>query len=85
MKNLIKKVAKDHNVNSKALKFLVKEDGIKLKQVTRLQLLEILYINCTDLFYCRIDKNSNIVEFLNKEIMKILISEMNKLREVENG
>lgn len=85
MKSLIKKVAKDYNVNHKALKFFVKEDGIKPKEVTRLQLLEILYINCIDLFYTRMDRDSNIVEFLDKDIMQTLTSEMNKLREVNNG
>ena len=85
MKNLIKKVAKNYNVNHKALKFFVKEDGIKPKEVTRLQLLEILYINCIDLFYTRMDRDSNIVEFLDKDIMQTLTSEMNKLKEVNNG
>ncbi|MDD4329025.1 MAG: hypothetical protein PHD79_03660 [Aliarcobacter sp.] len=85
MKSLIREIATKYNVNYKALKFFVKEDGVKPKKVTRLQLLEILYINCIDLFYTRMDRDSNIVEFLDKDIMQTLTSEMNKLRKVNNG
>lgn len=85
MKSLSKKVAKKYKIDHKVLKYFIKEEGINKKQITRLQLLEILYINCTDLFYTRIDKNSNIVEFLNKDIMKILISEINELKDISNG
>ncbi|GGD47773.1 hypothetical protein GCM10012288_22510 [Malaciobacter pacificus] len=85
MKSLIKKIAKDYNVNHKALKYYIKDYGFKPKQISRLEILEILYENCTELFYTRMDSESNIVEFLHSNIMNSLISEMNILREVNNG
>ena len=85
MKSLIKKVAKDYNVNYQALKFFVKDYGFEPKQISRLKILEILYENCIDLFYSRLVKNSNMVEFLDIDSIDALISEIEKLKEVKNG
>ncbi len=53
MKSLIKKVAKDYNVNHQALKFFVKDYGFEPKQISRLEILEILYENCINLLNFR--------------------------------
>lgn len=85
MKNLIKEIATKYNVNYKALKFFVKLNGIKPKQVTKLLILEILYENCINLFYSRLVENSIMVEFLDIDSIHALILEIEALKEVKNG
>jgi hypothetical protein len=85
MSTIIKQVSKDYNINPKALKRYVKEDGLKPKQVTRLQVLEIVYINSPELFYCREDEIKGTVEYLDSEIGIKLTRELRELREVHNG
>lgn len=78
---LIKNIALDYNVNPKALKRFVKVSGIKPKQATRLQVLEVVYLNCTDLFYCRADENTGTVEYLDINLNIKLCYELKALRE----
>ena len=81
MNNLIKNIALEYNVNPKALKRYVKENGIKPKQATRLQVLEVVYLNCTDLFYCRADEDTGTVEYLDINLNIKLCYELKALRE----
>lgn len=75
MKNVIKKIAQDYNVNAVALKQHIKESGLKPKSVSKVEVLEILYINAPDLFYCREDENG-AVEYLDPSLNKKLCYEM---------
>lgn len=79
--NNIKQIAQDYNINPKALKRFVKESGLKPKQATRLQVLEVVYINCPDLFYCRADENTGTVEYLDINLSIKLCYELKALRE----
>lgn len=79
--NNIKQIAQDYNINPKALKRFVKESGVKPKQTTRLQVLEVVYINCPDLFYCRADEDTGTVEYLDINLNIKLCNELKALRE----
>ncbi|MDK2050929.1 hypothetical protein [Aliarcobacter butzleri] len=79
--NYIKQIARDYNINPRALKRYVKESGLKPKQATRLQVLEIVYINAPDLFYCRADEETGMVEYLDISLNIKLCYELKALRE----
>lgn len=79
MKN-IKQIAQDYNINPKALKRFAKESGLKPKQASRLQVLEVVYINCPDLFYCRADEDTGTVEYLDINLNIKLCYELKALR-----
>lgn len=81
--SLIKQITQDYNVNPKALKRFVKESGLKPKQASRLQVLEVVYINCSDLFYCRADENKGMVQYLDINLNIKLCYEFKEIREVE--
>ena len=81
MNATLKQISQDYNINPKALKRYLKEDGIKPKQATRLQMLEILYINAPDLFYCRADEDTGTVEYLDINLNIKLCYELKALRE----
>jgi membrane-bound ClpP family serine protease len=80
MKNVIKEVAKDYNLNPKALKYYVKENDIKPRAATRLQVLEVVYIYCPELFYSRFDVESGTVDYLDINLNKKLCYELRELR-----
>ena len=48
--NNIKQIAQDYNINPKALKRFVKESELKPKQVTQLQVLEVLLLHTPTTF-----------------------------------
>lgn len=79
--NIIKQIAQDYNINPKALKRFVKESGLKPKQASRLQVLEVIYINAPDLFYCRADEDTGTVEYLDINLNIKLCYELKALRE----
>lgn len=81
MNTILEQIAKDYNVNQKALKRYVKESGIKPKKASRLQMLEVLYINVSDLFYCRADEDKRTVEYLDINLNIKLCYELRALRE----
>ncbi|MCT7648804.1 hypothetical protein [Aliarcobacter butzleri] len=81
MNTILEQIAKDYNVNQKALKRYVKESGIKPKKASRLQKLEVLYINVSDLFYCRADEDKRTVEYLDINLNIKLCYELRALRE----
>jgi hypothetical protein len=83
MKSIIKQVANDYTVNPKALKRYVKESQLKPKEASRLQVLQVLYINCTNLFYCRESDCTDGVEFQDFNLLVNLIDEMDALKEIE--
>ena len=80
-KKQLKKIAKEYNVNYGALKLALKEDGHDLKKINRIDVLETLTINCSDLFYCRADDIKGIVEYLDHSFLIKLTSEYSDLRE----
>ena len=83
MNNIIKQIARDYNINTKALKRFVKESGLKPKEVKRLQVLEVLLFNSSDLFYCRADDFA--IEYLDISLIMKLIKEIEDLKVVQNG
>jgi membrane-bound ClpP family serine protease len=76
--NNIKQIARDYNINPKALKRFVKELGLKPKQALRLQVLEVLLFNSSDLFYCRADGFA--IEYLDFSLVMKLIKEIEDIK-----
>ena len=76
--NNIKQIARDYNINQKALKRYVKENGIKSKQASRFQVLEVLLFNSSDLFYCRADDFA--IEYLDFSLVMKLIKEIEDIK-----
>ena len=85
MNKIIIDVSKDYNINPRALKRYIKEDGFKPKEVTRLQVLEVLYLNCTDLFYSRVDEDNGTIEYLDINLNIKLCYELRALRELDKN
>ncbi len=81
--NNINQIARDYNVNPNALKRFVKESGLKPKQASRLEILEVLYVNAPNLLYCRADEETATVEYLDINLNIKLCYELKELREVE--
>ncbi|MCT7515904.1 hypothetical protein [Aliarcobacter cryaerophilus] len=79
---LIKQISQDYNINSKALKSFVRDSGLKPKQASKLQILEVLLFNSSDLFYCRNDGFS--IEYLDISLIMKLIKEIEDLKVVHN-
>ena len=76
--NNIKRIAQDYNINPKALKHYVKNSGLKPKQASMLQVLEVLLFNSSDLFYCRADGFA--IEYLDINLIMKLIKEIEDLK-----
>ena len=75
---LIKQISQDYNINPKALKSFVRDSGLKPKQASKLQILEVLLFNSSDLFYCRNDGFS--IEYLDISLIMKLINEIEDLK-----
>ena len=81
MSKLIRKIANDYKINPKALKRYVKEDtGKKIKKLSKIEILEVVFVNAPDLFYCRADEEKGIVEYLDIDLTKKLCKELKELR-----
>ncbi|WP_148571003.1 hypothetical protein [Aliarcobacter cryaerophilus] len=80
---LIKQISHDYNINPKALKKFIKDSGLKPKQASKLQILEVLLFNSSDLFYCRNDGFA--IEYLDISLIMKLIKEIEDLKVVHNG
>lgn len=87
MNNIIIDVSKDYNINPRALKRYIKEDGFKPKEVTRLEVIAILTIYAPNLFYCRESEQFETVEYLDFNLIRKLIKEYKKLKDeiINNG
>ncbi|MCG3665395.1 hypothetical protein L5F09_06520 [Aliarcobacter butzleri] len=81
--NYIKQIAQDYNINPKALKRFIRESGIKPKEALRLQVLEVLLFNSSDLFYCRADDFA--IEYLDFNLVMKLIKEIEDIKRGYNG
>ncbi len=79
---LIKQISHDYNINPKALKKFIKDSGLKPKQASKLQILEVLLFNSSDLFYCRNDGFA--IEYLDISLIMKLIKEIEDLKVVHN-
>ena len=79
---LIKQISQDYNINPKALKKFIKDSGVKPKQASKLQILEVLLFNSSDLFYCRNDGFA--IEYLDISLIMKLIKEIEDLKVVHN-
>ena len=77
---LIKQISQDYNINPKALKRFVKDSGLEPKKASRLQVLEVLLFNSSDLFYCRSDDFA--IEYLDISLIMKLIKEIEDLKVV---
>jgi len=75
---LIKQISQDYNINPKALKSFVRDSGLKPKKASRLQVLEVLLFNSSDLFYCRNDGFA--IEYLDISLIMKLINEIEDLK-----
>lgn len=84
--SILEDIANDYNINPKALKGYakeyLKETGIKLKEASRLQILEVVFMNAPDLMYCRAAEIKDTVEYLDNSINKKFVLELKELREV---
>ena len=80
---LIKQISRDYNINSKALKSFVRDSGLKPKKASRLQVLEVLLFNSSDLFYCRADDFA--IEYLDLSLVMKLIKEIEDIKRGYNG
>ena len=78
--NNIKQIAQDYNISPKALKRFVKDSGLEPKRASRLQVLEVLLFNSSDLFYCRNDGFA--IEYLDISLIMKLIKETEDLKVV---
>ena len=78
--NNIKQIAQDYNINPKALKRYVKDSELNHKKASRLQVLEVLLFNSSDLFYCRADDFA--IEYLDFSFIMKLIKEIEDLKKV---
>ena len=79
---LIKQISQDYNINPKALKSFVRDSGLEPKKASRLQVLEVLLFNSSDLFYCRNDGFA--IEYLDITLIMKLIKEIEDLKVVHN-
>ena len=79
---LIKQISQDYNINPKALKRFVKDSWLKPKKALRLQVLEVLLFNSSDLFYCRNDGFA--IEYLDISLIVKLMKEIEDLKVVHN-
>ena len=79
---LIKQISQDYNINPKALKRFVKDSGLKPKKASRLQVLEVLLFNSSDLFYCRNDGFA--IEYLDISLIVKLMKEIEDLKVVND-
>ena len=79
---LIKQISQDYNINPKALKRFVKDSGLEPKKASRLQVLEVLLFNSSDLFYCRNDGFA--IEYLDISLIMKLMKEIEDLKVVHN-
>ena len=80
---LIKQISQDYNINPKALKRFVKDSGLEPKKASRLQVLEVLLFNSSDLFYCRADDFA--IEYLDLSLVMKLIKEIEDIKRGYNG
>ena len=80
---LIKQISQDYNINPKALKSFVRDSGLKPKKASRLQVLEVLLFNSSDLFYCRADDFA--IEYLDLSLVMKLIKEIEDIKRGYNG
>ena len=79
---LIKQISQDYNINPKALKRFVKDSGLEPKKASRLQVLEVLLFNSSDLFYCRAEDFA--IEYLDITLIMKLIKETEDLKMVND-
>ena len=79
---LIKQISQDYNINPKALKSFVRDSGLEPKKASRLQVLEVLLFNSSDLFYCRNDGFA--IEYLDISLIVKLMKEIEDLKVVND-
>ena len=72
-KSQFKETCKYFEINEKALKECMKKQGLKRKDATEREVLEVIFINAPDLMWCR-SEGGGIVEYYDKS-MPIKMSE----------
>ncbi len=72
-----KEICSEYDVNPRALKEILKKDGLKIKKIDTLEVLEKIYIYAPDLMYCR-STGEGTVEYQNNDISKQLLRDINK-------
>jgi hypothetical protein len=74
----LNEIAIKYGVNPLALKQTLKTDGIDRKTVTLKEVLECIYIHCSELMYCRQSDYEGVVEYLDTITAQMLINDMSK-------
>lgn len=77
-KSELKETAIRYGVNPLALKRTLKADGIDRKTATKKDVLDCIYIHCTELMYCRQSDYEGVVEYLDTITAQMLIDDMSK-------
>lgn len=70
------KVCEQHQINPKALKRKINEDGISRKDASHYEVLRCAMIHAPDLMYCRQSDYENEVEYFDKHAPSRLIDAM---------
>jgi hypothetical protein len=80
------KVCEQHQINPKALKRKMNEDGISRKYAFLYDVLKCAMIHAPDLMFCRQSDYENEVEYFDKHAPSRLIDAMLEAqKEVQNG
>ena len=74
-----KEICNEYDINIRALKEILKKEGLKIKNLNTLEVLQQIYIYAPDLMYCR-DAGYDAVEYHNKDIPMKLIKAMSDER-----
>ncbi len=75
-----KTLCTQYGANPRAVKEIIKKDGLKRKEIEPVQLLELIYVNAPDLLFCR-NAGNETVEYANPTQAKKLIRAINEMRE----
>lgn len=86
-KSELNEIAIRYGVNPLALKRTLKTDGINRKTATKKEVLDCIYIHCSELMYCRQSDYEGVVEYLDTITAQMLINDMSKANDevVQNG
>jgi len=70
-----------YDVNTRAVQECLNKESLKRKTATTIQVLDVMYLYCTELFYCR-SIGDGTVEYLDPKMIMELVTHSTTLREV---
>ena len=74
-----KTLCTQYGANPRAVKEIIKKDGLKRKEMHSIQVLELIYVNVSVLLYCR-SVGDETVEYANLAQVYGLINAMHNMR-----